>query len=97
MRLASRLASLLIVGLFGLSGCSMQLSSNESTEQTKSVGEQLLTDVLKAATDSYLNSLEYKYPVSDDFREEQIAKLIGDEIDNKLETMEFLDNYENNS
>lgn len=75
----------------------MQLSSEAHTERTESVGEQLLTDVLTAATNSYLNSLKYRYPISDSFREGQIAKIIKEEIDNKLKTMEFLDSYTNNS
>lgn len=97
MQIASRIVPLLLICSICLSGCSMQLSSEAHTEQTESVGEQLLTDVLTAATNSYLNSLNYRYPISYSFREEQIAKIIKEEIDNKLKTMEFLDSYTNNS
>lgn len=97
MQIASRIVPLLLICSIYLSGCGMQLSSETPTEQTKSVGEQLLTDVLIAATSSYIDSLEYRYPISDSFREEQIAKIVKEEIDNKLKTMEFLDGYANNS
>lgn len=93
MGIASKIVPLLIFCSICLSGCSMQLSSTTNTGNKESAGQQFLTDVLTAATNSYLNSLEYKYPVSDSFREEQIAKMITETIDNKLETMEFIDNY----
>lgn len=74
-----RKAILTILLVISLTGCS---SSSESSEN--SIIGELAGSLAMAVIDSYVESLQYKYPISDELREQQIEKIIKIDVYDRL-------------
>lgn len=75
-----------------LSGCSMEIKDKvEEPGVMEQVGQQLLEGLITSAAESYEDSLNYRYPVSKEFREQQIDKLVKEEVNRHLDTISFIE------
>lgn len=74
-----------------LSGCSMENKNKvEEPGIIEQVGQEILENLIDSAAESYENRLNYRYPVSKEFREQQIDKLVGIEVSKHLSTIDFI-------
>lgn len=75
-----------------ISGCSMEVDNKQDDKGAfQQVGEEILENLWAGAVESYEYNMQYRYPVSKEFREQQIYKLIGMEVTKQLDAIEFLE------
>lgn len=73
---------IMILSSISLAGCSNNEQQGESI--MADIAGEVLANIAVDVADSYIRGLQYRYPISDEFREQQIDIIITKDVENIL-------------
>lgn len=76
------LIMIMIISSISLAGCSNNEQQGESI--MADIAGEILANIAVDVADSYIRDLQYRYPISDEFREQQIDIIITKDVENIL-------------